>query len=189
MVATRANLRCGSSLPALPCASKRGSETHLTTPMQRREVLSRLAKGMGLAVAGVLAVPATIVALSPVFQRRRRDVWRPLGPIERFPPGTTQRALVELPPRDWAQTLGVQAVYVRHTEAGIVVFSRKCTDLGCPVVWDPGSDWFFCPCHGGIFDHEGNPQAGPPPRPLYRFAHRVQNGVLEIDLASIPPSA
>lgn len=153
-------------------------------------MLSWLVKGVGMTVAGVVAVPAAATLLSPVLDRHRRDVWRPLGSVEGFPPGTTRKALVEVPRDDWARALGVQAVYVWHSEPGdLVVFSRKCTDLGCPIVWDSGSEWFFCPCHGGIFDQSGQPQAGPPQRPLYRYAHRIRDGVLEIDLTSAPPAA
>ena len=55
--------------------------------------------------------------------------------------------------------------------------------------YDPGSTFYYCPCHGGIFNQAGDPVAGPPARPLYRLATRVRGGVLEIDLTSIPPAA
>jgi Rieske Fe-S protein len=57
------------------------------------------------------------------------------------------------------------------------------------VNWDAGSQCFYCPCHGGIFDREGVPMAGPPPEPLYRYTTRVRDGVLEIDARSVPPMA
>jgi Rieske Fe-S protein len=68
-----------------------------------------------------------------------------------------------------------------------VVFSRACTDLSCPVRWDPGSQWFFCPCHGGIFDRRGEPRAGPPAVPLHRYQTRIRDGILEVDVFSVPP--
>ncbi|WP_164102419.1 QcrA and Rieske domain-containing protein [Candidatus Laterigemmans baculatus] len=81
-----------------------------------------------------------------------------------------------------------QSVYVwRRSAEEVVVFSRSCTDLGCPVTWDPGSHCFLCPCHGGIFAKDGERMAGPPDRPLYRYANRVRDGRLEIDLSSVPP--
>jgi menaquinol-cytochrome c reductase iron-sulfur subunit len=93
-----------------------------------------------------------------------------------------------VPRGDWARSLGEKGVFVwRASEEEVVVFSRNCTDLSCPVTWDPGSNWFYCPCHGGIFAQDGTNVAGPPTRPLYRYANRVQNGVLEIDLLSLPP--
>jgi hypothetical protein len=69
--------------------------------------------------------------------------------------------------------LSRQGVYVwRPTDEEVVVFSRSCTDLGCPVIWDGGSQCFFCPCHGGIFARDGRRMAGPPDRELYRYANR-----------------
>lgn len=91
---------------------------------------------------------------------------------------------------DWARSLDEKGVYVwrkSEKEADVVVFSRNCTDLSCPVKFDEGSECFYCPCHGGIFDKQGIPLAGPPSVPLYRYANRVRGGVLEIDLNSLPP--
>jgi menaquinol-cytochrome c reductase iron-sulfur subunit len=95
---------------------------------------------------------------------------------------------VEVPREDWAATLRERGVYVwRRSEQEVVVFARNCTDLSCPVTWDPGSQWFFCPCHGGIFSKDGERMAGPPKRPLYRYTNRIRDGVVEIDLRSLPP--
>lgn len=159
--------------------------------MTRRELLSNLVKGMGLVVAGIVGVPALINAFSPLFERQSGEVWRPLGPVDEFPVGSMNKAIVELPrQREETRSLREKAVYVwRETAEDIVVFSRSCTDLGCGVIWDPGSEWFYCPCHGGIFSKDGERQEGPPQRPLYRYDNRVQNGVLEIDLNSLPPMA
>jgi menaquinol-cytochrome c reductase iron-sulfur subunit len=156
--------------------------------MTRRKTLAAIVKGVGLAVAAIVGIPSLIVAMSPVIDRRRGPVWRPLGRLEDFPVGDVTKALVEVARDDWARSLRTQAVYVWHAgPQELVVFSRKCTDLSCPIVWDPGSEWFFCPCHGGIFSKEGEPMAGPPKRPLYRYAYRLMNGVVEIDLNSLPP--
>jgi len=55
------------------------------------------------------------------------------------------------------------------TDAGLVAFSRKCTDLGCLVSWDKARQQFICPCHQGVYDRNGKNIAGPQPRPLDRF--------------------
>jgi Rieske Fe-S protein len=155
--------------------------------MTRRELLERLVKG-GAAVAAVtIAVPGAIFALSPVLRRPPREYWTPIGPLDDIPPGEVRRMPVELPRDDWAQSLRHKSVYVwRPVDGEVVVYARNCTDLSCPIVHDPGSAWFFCPCHGGIFSLEGEPMAGPPSRPLYRFANRLRDGILEIDLKSLP---
>ncbi len=156
--------------------------------MGKRTFLKLLAAGWGIFVAAVLGVPAVLMSLTPVARKRSGPVWRPIGRLDEFPSGDMSKAIVALPVFDWARSLKVKAVYVlRSTPDSLVVFSRNCTDLSCPIVWDPGSQCFFCPCHGGIFSRSGEPMAGPPKRPLYRYAHRIEDGIVLIDLNSLPP--
>ena len=51
------------------------------------------------------------------------------------------------------------------------VLSNSCAHLGCPVRWVivEGHGEFLCPCHGGIYDINGNWVGGPPPRGMYRY--------------------
>jgi isorenieratene synthase len=48
-----------------------------------------------------------------------------------------------------------------------VAFDLRCTHQGCPVL--PVDDGFACPCHGGRYDVEGTPTAGPPKKALRRL--------------------
>jgi menaquinol-cytochrome c reductase iron-sulfur subunit len=156
--------------------------------MERRRLLKVLLTSGGALAAAIVGVPALVLALSPVLRRPPGEVWRPVGSLDQFPLDEVRAAVVEIPRADWARTPDVKAVYVWRTGPGeAVVFSRNCTDLSCPVNWDPGSQCFYCPCHGGIFLKNGDRIAGPPPRPLYRYATRVRAGSLEIDLHSLPP--
>lgn len=51
------------------------------------------------------------------------------------------------------------------------VLSNSCAHLGCPVRWlvVGGHGEFLCPCHGGIYDINGEYVAGPPPRGMYKY--------------------
>ncbi len=49
-----------------------------------------------------------------------------------------------------------------RTVDGVVAFNETCPHLGCKVHWQRDERQFFCPCHGGAFDAEGRPTAGPP---------------------------
>lgn len=143
---------------------------------------------IGTTTGAIVAIPSILSAFTPVFKKRDHVLWRSLGPLENFKVGSTSKANVEVEDEEWSQTLRKKGVYVwRPKEDEVVVFSRSCTDLGCPINYDPGSGWFFCPCHGGIFDQEGERRAGPPKRALYRYEKRIRNGELEIDLRSLPP--
>ena len=140
-------------------------------------------------VAGVVGIPALLTGLSPAL-RPRRETWRPVGRLKDFPVGAVHKSVILTDPRVWPRSFGQQAVFVwRRSGDEIVVFSRSCTDLGCPLDYDPGSACFFCPCHGGIFAQDGERLAGPPNGPMYRYAYRVREDVLEIDVFSIPPAA
>jgi len=154
----------------------------------RRKWLSVLIQGGGAALAAVVGIPALLAAISPAWRPRRGEQWRHAGRLEDFPLGTVKPAIVEVGRDDWARSLESKTVYVfRRSEDDVVVYSRNCTDLSCPLVFDAGSECFFCPCHGGIFGKDGKPMAGPPSKPLYRYVNRVREGELEIDLYSLPP--
>jgi menaquinol-cytochrome c reductase iron-sulfur subunit len=155
--------------------------------MDRRTLMKWGLRTIGAATAGMMGVPVAVTLLAPA-RRPREPLWRPVGPLDGFSPGSVTPAVVEVPQPGWTGAVERKAVYVwRPVDQEVVVFSRSCTDLGCPVRFDPGSQWFFCPCHGGIFGTDGSVRAGPPNRPLDRFAHRVVGGRLEIDLRSLSP--
>ncbi|MFO7562096.1 MAG: Rieske (2Fe-2S) protein [Enhygromyxa sp.] len=122
--------------------------------------------------------------VSPNVRERRGPTWEPIGPASSFAPGQMHEAVVRTPGGNPTET----GVYVwAESPDQFVVYSRACTDLACPVKWDPGSRWFYCPCHGGIFDRDGVPRAGPPAVPLYRYRTRIREGILEVDVFSVPP--
>jgi Rieske Fe-S protein len=53
------------------------------------------------------------------------------------------------------------------------------------VHWEAQNDRFFCPCHNGAFDRQGNATAGPPAaagQALLRFPLRLENGLLFIEV-------
>jgi menaquinol-cytochrome c reductase iron-sulfur subunit len=153
--------------------------------MERRKLLEWVVRGVGASTAGVVGAAALVTLASPNVRERRGPSWRSLGPISEFEIGTMHEAVLRSPDATSVET----GVYVwAESPDQFVVFSRACTDLGCPVRWDHGSQWFFCPCHGGIFDRRGEPRAGPPAVPLYRYQTRIRAGILEVDLLSVPPA-
>lgn len=164
--------------------------------MERRQLLTLLVHGGSATVALVVGVPTLIYAVSPGARDQAAARWRDLGPLEAFPLGEITASVVQRDPVPEPASQGGRAadaalrpgVYVwRVAENEVIVFSRSCTDLGCPVTFDRGSECFFCPCHGGIFDKQGERMAGPPDRPLYRYDTRIQSGMLQVDLSSVPP--
>jgi len=69
---------------------------------------------------------------------------------------------------------GVPAILINRPGKGFIAFSRVCSHLGCLVDYNKTQNNIFCPCHGAIFDLEGNVVSGPPPKPLQRFPLKVE---------------
>ena len=79
--------------------------------------------------------------------------------------------------------------------AGLLALHKACTHLECLCAWDPQTNEFVCPCHGSRFASDGALLTGPAPRPLDRFAVRIEdragNVVAETDAtgAALPVAA
>ena len=123
-----------------------------------------------------------------------------LGPIENFPEGEYVIATYLAKPQQGE--VSRRTAFVRNngpTEAGepsFTILYSRCVHLGCPVQPNGPIDEeamkevdgvelrpvlaqsFGCPCHGGLYDAEGNRQAGPPVRSMDRYSFSIRNGRL-----------
>ncbi len=54
------------------------------------------------------------------------------------------------------------------------VLSNHCAHLGCPVRWAPEEGEILCPCHGGVYDINGDHTGGPPAHGLWRYVSRIR---------------
>jgi len=84
---------------------------------------------------------------------------------------------------------GAKVTITRHGESGsaadFIALSSVCPHLGCQVQWEQDKHRFFCPCHNGTFDPQGNPTGGPPKaanQVLSKFTLAVEGGLLFIEL-------
>ena len=55
---------------------------------------------------------------------------------------------------------------IRTGASTFKAFSAICTHQGCTVAYNKAGLDIMCPCHGGIYDLNGNVVSGPPPSPL-----------------------
>jgi menaquinol-cytochrome c reductase iron-sulfur subunit len=138
-------------------------------------------------VAGaIVAIPSVLFLLLPVF-KRPPQVWRSLGPESQFEVGKTVAVSFDDPaPLPWSGVTARTAAWLRREPNGLTAFAINCTHLGCPVRWLSEADLFMCPCHGGVYNSDGTVAAGPPPKPLYRYEVRLQNGEVEILTSALP---
>jgi menaquinol-cytochrome c reductase iron-sulfur subunit len=154
-----------------------------SSPMSRRGLLKL---GLALnALAGVLlGIPLVGFLASAARKKQMIETlaWIPLGEVDKFPEGQTRLATFRNPfTRPWDGATADIPCWVRRLEGeNFQVFAINCTHLGCPVRWFPQSGLFMCPCHGGAYYADGARASGPPPRGLFRYQSRIENGKLLI---------
>jgi menaquinol-cytochrome c reductase iron-sulfur subunit len=159
-----------------------------TGTTSRRAFLFKL----GILLNGVAAMVVGIPILGYVFSSFRTkssfDAWIPLGTTDVFPAGQTRLATFKNPfTRPWdGPTEDIPCWVRRVDDSSFQVFAINCTHLGCPVRWFQESHLFMCPCHGGAFYQDGSHASGPPPRGLYQYPYKVENGQLLIHGGQLP---
>ena len=77
---------------------------------------------------------------------------------------------------------GTPTVIINY-KGDLRAFSAVCTHLGCIVQWKKDENIFLCPCHAGKFDPNGNVISGPPPKPLPRYALKVEENKIQLSKA------
>jgi cytochrome b6-f complex iron-sulfur subunit len=97
-----------------------------------------------------------------------------LFPAPRAQTGQVKLALAELPVGAVkAITYEGKPALVLRDKEGVTALSLVCTHQGCIVQWREGKQEFYCPCHDGLFDRNGDVLGGPPPMPLEQFPAKI----------------
>jgi cytochrome b6-f complex iron-sulfur subunit len=131
--------------------------------MNRRGFLKLITSILGLSALGAFLYPL-FRFLTPLAATATT---KPLTiPQSELPVGAAKDLLV----------MGTPSIIIHTKKQGYIALSRVCTHLGCLVNYDKAKQIFICPCHGGVYDLEGNVISGPPPRPLPRYSVKVTDG-------------
>jgi Rieske Fe-S protein len=157
----------------------------------RRWVMVAIGAALNGAVALLIATPVIGYLLGPVRKKGGYNSWIDLGDVTQFAEGQTRLATFVNPgSMPWDGATAKAACWVRRTqEQKFQIFAVNCAHLGCPVRWFPQSELFMCPCHGGVYYADGSRAAGPPPRGLFTYQYKVENGKLMIDGGEMPTLA
>ena len=132
----------------------------------RRQFLSLATWAIGGLISLAYAIPGVAYLISPALQKSTEKNWIPLGSTSKVELGT---------PTLFRATIERRAGWiVNQEEISVYVLT------GCRVRWISDENRFFCPCHNGIFDRQGNVVSGPPPRPLDRYEIQVDGGDIQI---------
>ncbi len=153
-----------------------------------------LMTGTALAAGGIatmaFALPGLGFALGPVFEDTTATKWQDVGPEDDFNDRTYVPRVINIDAA--VGEAGKTTVYVRtfnerrdkviegQDSQPYVAISTRCAHVGCPVRYIQASKKFVCPCHGGVYNFQGQVEGGPPVRPLDRFYTRVEAGRVQI---------
>ncbi len=143
-------------------------------------------KGAIASIVGMIGLgfglPAIPYIVGPALKKGEDQTWIPLGPVAKIEIGQPTLFKFKIKTQTgWIVDEQEASAYVITTDGReFAALSNVCTHLGCRVRWIAEQEKFFCPCHNGVFDKQGNVQAGPPPRPLDKYETKVENDQLFI---------
>ena len=156
--------------------------------MPRRAFLLKLGFLLNGIAATLVSVPVLGYLLSSFRKEGGFTSWIALGSLATFPENQTRIAKFRNPyTHAWdGQTADIPCWVRRMDGDKFQIFAINCTHLGCPVRWFQESHLFMCPCHGGAFYEDGSHASGPPPRGLYEYKYKIENGQLWIYGGQLP---
>lgn len=150
--------------------------------MHRRRALVLFVNSSVALISSGLAAVLGAFALRPATAAQGR--WIKAGAVGDLTPNVPVPRVLALSRQDgWYRERARETVFLVWDGASSVhALSATCTHLGCQVRWDAEATRFRCPCHGGVFDAQGQVVEGPPPRPLDRVETRVESGAVLVRL-------
>ena len=177
------------------------TEADVGADVDRATFLSLATIGVGGLIGAAVTLPVLGFGVLPSFMGEGVETFDVnLGPVTNFPEGTFVIATYLESPEQGE--VSRRTAFIRNngriedgTPSFTAIFSR-CVHLGCPVQPNGPIDEesmkevngvelrpvlaasFGCPCHGGLYDSEGNRSAGPPVRSLDRFEFSIKDGDL-----------
>ncbi len=144
----------------------------------RRSFLSHILMGLGLAggygtfaaMAGRYLYPARAAKASWKFVAVMNDFAKGDSLLYRTPSG---------------QTITITRMDENNDAKDFIALSSVCPHLGCQVHWESNNNRFFCPCHNGAFNAQGEATGGPPKdanQSLPKFNLKIEKELLFIEL-------
>jgi Rieske Fe-S protein len=147
----------------------------------RRTALARLVTTLGgLLTAGIAGLVGVVAAPARLTNPR---TWRRAAAPADLPSNRPLTLVLTARDEDgWYTTTKQSVIFLDRDGSGYRALSATCAHLGCRVKWDETQARFLCPCHGGVYDRQGQVLEGPPPRGLERLNVRVNPDTSEIEV-------
>jgi Rieske Fe-S protein len=162
------------SLEARNGAKSNGMETET---LSRRKLLGWLVGIINFSVAAAIIGPTLGFIGAPLKSKKKAGIWVPVLEEAELKDGQTKAVTYQLDVKDgYMVTQRRYSVYLYRRGNRVVAYDPSCPHLGCHVEFKERKRRYVCPCHGGVFDEEGNRVSGPPPRGLTKIATKVEHG-------------
>ncbi len=148
---------------------------HQPTPISwgRRNFLVRVIAGIQAAMGATLAFILGGAVLAPSF-RRRGESWLHAATLDAVRENEPLAVTLRVARQDgYAQVVDRKVIYLVRQGNEVRAMGSTCTHLGCRTSYDKPNKRIICPCHGGVYDLQGNVVSGPPPAPLPPVATRI----------------
>lgn len=159
------------------------AESESAAGLGRRTFVTGVVGLLGGIIAAVVGLPAVGYWLGPSLKKQESDAWVPLGPVENIPVDVpTLFSFTRTRQLGWERSATSYGVYVLRAGGQVLALSNVCTHLSCRVTWSAERNTYLCPCHDGHFARDGAIVSGPQPRPLDRFALKIEDGTLFVHI-------
>ena len=131
--------------------------------------------GLWTLISAALGIPALVYLFFPP-KARKEEEWVEIGDVTKLAPNSPVEMVFRRNRVDGWKVLSEKgtAWVVKHSDNSVAAFGPQCTHLGCAYHWDDRKDQFLCPCHNSLFAMNGKVISGPAPRPLDRYATKIE---------------
>ncbi|WP_434120792.1 ubiquinol-cytochrome c reductase iron-sulfur subunit [Salinicoccus roseus] len=157
----------------------------MSQKVTRRQFLNYSLMGVGSFMAAGIILPMGRFALDPLFQEEAAG--------SMITTSVSADDITEEPVKvdfsyeqqdGWYVSEVTDFVWVYRDGEDIIALSPVCKHLGCTVTWagdEANPNRFFCPCHNGLYEKNGQNVPGTPPRgPLDQYEVGVSDGYITI---------
>ena len=127
-------------------------------------------------VLGALAI-AEVIGLAVAFLRPSKKA----SPQEGYGSLVTCGPIADFPVNTVTAFQRGHFYLARMESGGFMALSRKCTHLGCTVIWDEKKNRFECPCHASAFNLAGDVISKPATRALDYHSIIIENNIVKVD--------
>lgn len=143
------------------------------TRTQRRQFFVRCIQTIQGAMGATLAFVVGRAVIAPA-SARRESMWLHAGSLEALNEQTPTAVTLRIARPDGAsEVVDRRVVYLVRSASAVRALDSTCTHLGCRTRYNAETNRIECPCHGGVYDTNGEVVEGPPPHPLATLNTRI----------------